>query len=117
MSALQTIGRRLGGAVLLTALLAMAAPAAAQLGNPSPVSLGMGDNYTALARGLNAPFWNPAGLGMPDNPGFSFAILPLRLGADLSPISTSDLAKYQDTFIPKAVREDWINQITSSGGE
>ncbi len=117
MSALHTSGRRLGGAALLTFMLALAAPVAAQLGNPSPVSLGMGDNYTALARGLNAPFWNPAGLGMPDNPGFSFAILPLRAGETLSPISTSDLAQYQDMFLPVTVRQDWLDQITNAGGE
>ncbi|MEJ2185169.1 MAG: conjugal transfer protein TraF [Gemmatimonadota bacterium] len=117
MSALHSFGRRLGGAALLILTLAAAAPVAAQLGNPSPASLGMGDNYTALARGLNAPFWNPAGLGMPDNPDFSFAILPLRAGETLSPISTSDVADYQDMFIPKSVRQDWLDQITARGGE
>jgi hypothetical protein len=117
MSALHASGRRLGGASLLTMMLAVATPVAAQLGNASPVSLGMGDNYTALARGLDAPFWNPAGLGMPDNPGFSITVLPLRAGASLSPISMSDLAQYKDTFIPASVRQDWVDQITSAGSE
>ncbi|MEJ2217384.1 MAG: conjugal transfer protein TraF [Gemmatimonadota bacterium] len=117
MSTHHESGHRLAGAALLTVMLAAATPVAAQLGNASPAALGMGDNYTALARGLNAPFWNPAGLGMPDNPSFSIAILPLRAGASLSPIGTSDLARYQDKFIPVSVREDWLNQITAAGGE
>lgn len=116
MSAFQPSGRRLGGAALL-ALMLTAAPLAAQLGNASPASLGMGDNYTALARGLNAPYWNPAGLGMPDNPRFSFSLLPMRAGQTLAPISTGDLAQYQNKFIPATVRQDWLDRITSAGGE
>ncbi|MEJ2678568.1 MAG: conjugal transfer protein TraF [Gemmatimonadota bacterium] len=116
MSAFQHSGRRLGGAVVL-ALVLGAAPLAAQLGNASPASLGMGDNYTALARGLNAPYWNPAGLGMPDNPAFSISLLPMRAGQTLAPLSTGDLAQYQNKFIPATVRRDWLDQITSAGGE
>jgi hypothetical protein len=44
-------------------------------------SLGMGGAYTALARGVHAPGWNPANLGLPDNPGFTFTMV--SIGADI----------------------------------
>ncbi len=66
---------RLLGAAAVVALAAR--PAAAQLPSASASALGVGDNYTALARGYNAVAWNPAGLAMPGSPGFSLAIMPL----------------------------------------
>ncbi|MFW5950725.1 MAG: conjugal transfer protein TraF [Gemmatimonadota bacterium] len=98
-------------------LLLLPATAAAQIGNPAPQALGMGGNYTALARGLAAPAWNPAGLGMPDNPGASFALLPLHFNAGLSPIALSDLAEYDGELIPAEQREAWLAEIRENGSE
>src|SRR5690348_14710902 len=61
----------------------------AQLVSASAASLALGDNYTALARGINAVAWNPAGLGMPDNPFVSFAFAG-RGAAGTDPISLSE---------------------------
>lgn len=58
-------------AVLLAALLLHAA-AQAQL---TARAVGMGGAYTALARGVHAPAWNPANLGLPDNPKVSFTFV------------------------------------------
>ena len=44
-------------------------------------ALGMGGNFTALARGFAVGAWNPALLGMSDNPGFSIAIAPVTARA------------------------------------
>ena len=38
-------------------------------------AVGMGGAYTALARGVHAPAWNPANLGLPDNSKFSFTFI------------------------------------------
>ena len=45
-------------------------------------SLGMANAYTALARGVHAPLWNPANLGLPDNPGFSMNLFSVAAGVD-----------------------------------
>jgi len=42
--------------------------------------LGMGGAYTALARGVHAPMWNPANLGLPDNPKFSMTFISVGAG-------------------------------------
>lgn len=89
----------------------------AQVANPLAQATGMGENYTATARGLGAPAWNPAGLGMPDNPRMSFAVLPLVLTAGLSPVTPGDLADYEGQLIPESVRRDWLDAITEAGGE
>jgi len=91
--------------------------AGAQLPSASPAALGMGDNYTALARGFGAVAWNPANLGLPGNPRFSLALLGLRGSSDLGPISTSDVARYQGVALPDDVRDAWMRRIEDQGGE
>jgi hypothetical protein len=101
----------------MVAALLVPGAAMAQVANPLAQAVGMGGNYTALARGLGAPAWNPAGLGMPDNPGASFSFLPVTFTAGLSPISPSDLAQYDGELIPRSAREEWLNAIIDDGGE
>jgi hypothetical protein len=105
-------------AVAIFALLALGAPRAeGQLPNPSAGALGLGDNYTALARGYASAAWNPAGLGMPDDPPASFALLSARATAGLDPISLADIKAYQGQAVPLAVREQWLDAINQAGGE
>lgn len=110
---------RIGPAETLVALAALLLPAAsaAQVGNPLPQALGMGGNFTALARGLGAPAWNPAGLGMPGSPRVSFTLLPFSHAAGVGPVGLSDLAEYSGAYIPHERRLEWVDRITASGGE
>ena len=43
-------------------------------------AIGLGGAYTALARGIHAPAWNPANLGLPDNSKFSFTFFSAGAG-------------------------------------
>ena len=65
--------RAVAALILSLALGAASFPggASGQLPSPSTAVLGTANNYTALARGFTAIALNPAGLGMPGNPGFS----------------------------------------------
>ena len=65
-------------AVLLL-LLACLIPAGL-FGQMTARGLGMGCAYTALARGYHAQAWNPANLGLPDNPKFSMTFISLLAG-------------------------------------
>lgn len=89
----------------------------AQIGNPLPQAVGMGGNYTALARGFGAVSWNPAGLAMPDNPRFSLAFLPVTGTAGLSPVTPGHLAEYDGQLIPETARREWVDLIRAEGGE
>lgn len=107
--------RRLALPLALAA--ALAAPAAAQLPSASAPALGVGDNYTALARGYNAIAWNPAMLGLPGGPNSSFTILSLRGIAGLDPITASDLKSVEGEMVPASVRQEWLDRITAEGSE
>jgi hypothetical protein len=103
--------------VLAVLLAAAAAPAAGQLVNPSAAALGFGDNYTAMARGYAATAWNPAALGMPDNPGASFAVLPVQVIGGVGPITLRDLSDWQGRLLPDAVKDEWHQRIVGAGGQ
>ncbi len=76
-----------------------------------------GDNYTALARGYNAIAWNPAGLAMPGSPGLSLAILPVRGGSGIGPVTLADVAEYDGVVLPDQVKAQWLERIAADGGE
>jgi hypothetical protein len=96
---------------------AYALPLGAQVPSASAPALGLADNYTAVARGFNAVAWNPAMLGMPDNPRFSIGILPIRGGAGIGPITLADVAGYESRFLDDAVKQEWLDRIIAHGGE
>jgi hypothetical protein len=104
---------------LVAALLVFGAAgsADAQLANASTAATGLGGAYTARAQGYNAVFWNPANLGMPGNPGFSFTLLPVDGQAGIKPIDFNKLSEYSGTDIPKSVREQWLLDVETEGGQ
>src|SRR5439155_732891 len=67
-------------------------------------------------RGFNAINWNPAGLGMPENPFFSFS-LGGRGAAGTDPISFGDVAKYSGITVPQAVLASWLSRVQQQGGQ
>ena len=60
--------------------------------------------------------WNPAALGMPDNPFMSFGFAG-RGAAGTDPISLSDLSKYSGVTVPNAVLAGWLSRVKSEGGQ
>ena len=111
--------RRLDTFSSVLALTAMLIPslAGAQVANPVPQAVGLGGNYVASAHGFGAVYWNPAGLGMPENPGMSFSFLPLAVTAGLDPITPSHFAEWDGEVIPQTTKEEWLQLIRDEGGE
>jgi hypothetical protein len=99
------------------AILMLAAPGAAQLANPSTAALGMGENYTAAARGVAALAWNPAGLALTGGPGTSALAGTVRVISGLGPVTLADLASFQGEVVPENVRRQWVSQIAREGGQ
>src|SRR3954465_7815699 len=113
--------RRLPTAIVRFALSAgvcvvLADSASAQLVSASAASLALADNYTALARGVNAVNWNPANLGQPGNPAFSFGFAGRGAGG-MDPISLGDLAQYSGARLPNAVLNEWLSRVKAQGGQ
>ena len=101
--------------IALAMACAYALPLGGQIPSASAPALGLADNFTALARGFNAVAWNPAMLGMPDNPRFSLGILPLRGAAGIGPITLADVAGYQSRFLDDAVKQEWLRGSSRRG--
>ena len=84
----------------------------AQLPNASPAATGLSGAFTARARGYDAIAWNPANLGLRDNPGFSLGMLAVSASSGLDPISLSDIAPY----LGQGASEDAARSVAADGG-
>jgi hypothetical protein len=100
-----------GAGVAVVALLTLAMPGTAQVANASAAAMGMGENYTAAARGYNAVAWNPAVLGLVGNPSVSVTVASARGIIGLDPVTLADLADWQDKLVPDNVKQQWLNDI------
>jgi hypothetical protein len=106
------------GPLLLAALAALPARRAeGQLPDASAAALGMGDTHAALARGFTAVARNPAGLAMPDGPEASASIFSIRGVGGLGPVDLGDFAAYEGELLSEEVRRQWLDRITTAGGE
>src|SRR5215212_8756819 len=92
-----------------------AAPAAAQV-PLVPRALGMGNAYVAAARGEEALWLNPANLGLPGTPHWSFGVPTLSVGADVLGLGVGDIRdvieyrKQSDTR-----KQELLDEVPASG--
>lgn len=103
--------------VACIALLLLAGPARSQVSSASTAALGMGENYTAAARGLDAVAWNPSSLGLARDRGPSFVALAVRGARGLGPVSLGSFADWSDAVVPVNVKRDWLDRIIAEGGQ
>lgn len=90
---------------------------AAQLGTASTRALNMGGGAAASARGFGAVATNPAGLGMPDAPSFSLAVLAVGAENGVGPIAWSDIGSFGDGVLSDAVKADWTSWVAEADGQ
>ena len=107
----------LSSLVAATLLGATLEPSAAQVPNASARAFGMSGNYSALARGYAAVAWNPALLGLDNNPLFSVTAVSIGGFSALKPIDLSTVKPFEGKNIPASVRQDWLAKVTAQGGE
>ncbi len=84
--------------------------------------LGMAGAYQSLARGADAPHWNPAVLGLPDNPKLTIDFLGVGFNLGNNSLNLSMYNQYfsQDYFDAnggwdEAAKNEILNYIPSSG--
>ena len=97
-------------------LLLLLAPAAlaAQLPSGSVRSLGMAGTYTTLARGYEAPAWNPAVLASRAAVSFSIGLPQAQLEFGSNSYGLSDFLKYQGTTLSPQDKVDLLAKIDTS---
>jgi hypothetical protein len=84
-------------------------------GESNPRALGMGGAYTALARSMEAPYWNPANLGFSRGMDFSINIFNAGAGLRNNSFSLSDYNKYNGEFLTDGDKEDILGSIPAEG--
>ena len=75
----------------------------------------MGSAYTALARGLDAAFWNPANLGLKDNPQLSINLISFGVRFGNSTISRTAYNLYSGKFLTQSDKESILREIPTGG--
>jgi len=84
-------------------------------GESNPRAIGMGGAYTALARDLEAPYWNPANLGLSEHRSFTINLFDVGLGLRNNSFSLADYNKYNGKFLTDEDKDDIINSIPADG--
>ncbi len=81
-------------------------------GDNQPRAMGMAGSYTAMARGVEAIYWNPANLALKDSPK---VVLPLNLGFSFTlennSWSVADYNQYNGTFIDDEGKDDLLGDL------
>ena len=75
----------------------------------------MGSAYTALARGLDAAFWNPANLGLKDNPQLSINLISFGFKFGNSTISRTAYNLYSGKFLTQSDKETILREVPTGG--
>lgn len=98
--------------VFLAVLIADARP---QQGLSNARSVGMGGAYTALARGVEAPMWNPANLGLSPRNKFSVNLASLGIGLNNNSFSKSQYKQYNGGYWQEADRLAILQSLPEGG--
>lgn len=78
-------------------------------------ALGMGRAYTAVARGVHSVNWNPANLGLPDNPPFTFSIISASAAVSNNSFTKGDVYQYEGKYWDQNMKNDILSKIPDDG--
>jgi hypothetical protein len=78
-------------------------------------ALGMGGSYTALARGIEAPYWNPANLGLSEDNGLTIGLFGVGAGLKNNSFTLADYNKYNGQFLTDGDKEYILSSIPADG--
>lgn len=84
-------------------------------GESSPRAVGMGGAYTALARNIECPYWNPANLGIAKSKGLSLNIANAGIDLKNNSFSLSDYNKYNGRFLNDDDKDNLMSSIPADG--
>lgn len=90
-------------------------PARGQMGMSNARSLALGGAYIALARGVEAPRWNPANLGLRDTPAFSMNLVAAGAAVFNNSFSKKDYELYNGAYLTPAMKSDILGKIPEEG--
>ena len=83
----------------------------AQLAAPSARSFGLAGSYSARARGYEAPYWNPANLGLPGRPGWSVGIVGANASINNNSLDYGQITDLYGTYIDDETKSQILADI------
>ncbi len=78
-------------------------------------SLGMAGAYSAIARGEESVYFNPANLGLSDGPSFSLSFPSFGLGLGNNSFTLSDYNRYNGSYLSDGNKRTILRKIPSAG--
>lgn len=98
-----------------TFIAAVNSPMIFASGQANPRAMAMGDAYTALAFGLEAPGYNPANLGLSANPSFTMDFVSFGIDLKNNSFSLDDYNTYTGKFLNDDDKEAILDKIPGEG--
>ncbi|MEE9133233.1 MAG: hypothetical protein V3U13_06710 [Gemmatimonadota bacterium] len=105
------MGRNQIATIGLALLLSVPGVGLAQLASPSARSFGLAGSYSARARGYEAPYWNPANLGLPDGAGWSIGIVGANASLTNNSLSYGQITDLYGEFLDNATKSQLLEDI------
>ncbi len=78
-------------------------------------STGMANAFTSVARGVDAPSWNPANLALKDSPGFELSLIGVGIHLGNSTFSKHFYDLYNGKYLDESDKDDILSRIPDSG--
>ncbi len=85
--------------------------AAAQLATPSARSFALANSFMARARGYEAPFWNPANLGLVDRPAWSVGLAGASAYLNNNSLSYGQISDLYGEYIDNETKSELLASI------
>jgi hypothetical protein len=101
-------------AIVLALLALLPATGTAQLAAPSARSFGLAGSYSARARGYEAPYWNPANLGLPGRPSWSVGIIGANANINNNSLDYGQITDLYGEYIDDATKSQILADIRRS---
>ena len=100
--------------IVLALLVVLPVAATAQLAAPSARSFGLAGSYSARARGYEAPYWNPANLGLPGRPSWSVGLVGANANINNNSLDYGQITDLYGEYIDDATKSQILADIRRS---
>lgn len=95
--------------------LAFGSQVLAQSGMSNARSVAMGGAYLAIARGVEAPRWNPANLGLSGERNFNLNLISFGVGFHNNSFSKKQYDLYNGSYLTEQDKQDILSTIPAQG--
>lgn len=101
-------------AASLAAMLVAARPLSA-FEDSNPRSAAMAEAYTAMARGTDALFWNPANLALWGNPTLSVNVVTASVDVSNNSVDRGDYNRFTGAFLGESEKQELLGSVPEDG--